>query len=468
MTKDRLKLPQAFRTPHELAQMPPDTPVLLAFSGGADSRALLHLLALLSKEQGFRLVAAHVEHGIRGEDSRRDLEFCRRVAAQYGVELCTLRADVPTLARTSGRGLEEEAREVRYAFFDRLMREHRIPLLATAHHANDQAETLLFRLCRGTGLHGLSGIAPVREFSCGMLTRPLLHLSKRELLDYCTENQLDFVTDETNSDCAYARNRIRSEVIPVMEDLFLGASQRISAVADSLREDEQLLDSMAGSCLERARCAEGLSSEMLREAPIPICRRVLMRWIAEEIGQAPERVHTDAVMRLIFEGKPRARVALPRGRSAVVEFGCLRLIADDRALSTIDRLPLREGNTLLTKTGICASVRKNDAENKKIHNSDTEIDINLHTDSVMMEKEFFWRFRRDGDVILMHGMHKKLRRLLREAGIPPRLRDEIPLLCDHEGIVWVPFVGLRDGFGLGKEGASYRISLEFPEITSKK
>ncbi|MBR3894853.1 MAG: tRNA lysidine(34) synthetase TilS [Clostridia bacterium] len=462
MTKDSLRLPSAFCAPAELAKLPPETPVLLAFSGGADSRALLHMLAMLAKERGFRLTLAHVEHGIRGDASRRDLAFCRMVASQYGLEICTLSADVPALAKERGRGLEETAREVRYAFFDRLMREKGIPLLATAHHADDQAETMLFRLCRGTGLGGLSGIAPVRPFSVGMLTRPLLHLSKQEILNYCAEHQLEFVTDATNLNCAYARNRLRAQVLPVMEELFEGSAQRISATADALREDARLLDEMAAEALARASVGDGLSLDALRAAPTPICRRMLIRWIADETGRTPERVHINAVMNLLFEDGARACAALSGGTSAVAEFGRLRLILGREERPTVDVVPLREGETLLGNTGIRVLVQKNTAERKKVHNSDTEIDINLNIDSAMIERGLFWRFRRDGDRLLMNGMHKRLRRLLRAAGIPPRLRDRIPLLCDGDGIVWVPYVGLRDH--VEREGISYRVSLEMPEI----
>ena len=206
-------------TPQALAGLDKTTPVLLAFSGGADSRALLHFLATRANEDGFPLTLAHVNHGIRGEEALRDRGFCQAVAETYGLELCILDADIPSLAKEHGRGLEEEARVVRYEYFERLMRERRIPLLATAHHADDNLETVLFHLCRGTGLSGLCGIAPTRDLAYGILTRPLLQVSRREILAYCHNNNLEYVTDSTNSDTAYARNRIRGEVIPILSDL---------------------------------------------------------------------------------------------------------------------------------------------------------------------------------------------------------------------------------------------------------
>lgn len=454
------KLPRAFCAPAELAHTSPDTAVLLAFSGGADSRALLHMLASLAEEQRFRLTLAHVEHGIRGEDSRRDLEFCRQIAEQYGLEIFTLSADVPALARASGRSLEDEAREVRYEFFDRLMRERHIPLLATAHHADDQAETMLFRLCRGTGLGGLAGIAPVRTFSCGYLTRPLLGCSKREILDYCTANRLDFVTDNTNFDTAYARNRLRAEVLPVMETLFAGVSQRMTATADALREDAQLLDTMARECLARVRIADGVWVDALRETPAPICRRVLMQWLLGVLGNTPERVHVDAVMHLVFDGAKHARAALPYGKSAVIEQGYLRVLSASADEIWIDGVPFREGKTDLVTSAVTVSVQMLDSAPIEDFKTDGKTEISLPVDPAGMQT-LFWRSRREGDVVLMHGMHKRLRRLFREADIPPRLRNVIPLLCDGEGIVWVPFVGLRDG--VKTESPTCRVSLDLRE-----
>ena len=168
------------RMPWELADVSPQTPVLLALSGGADSRFLLHVLSKGAERDGFPILLAHVHHGIRGETADRDCEFCLSLAARYGLPIEVLRADVPTLAREHGRGLEEEARAVRYEFFGRLMRERGIHLLATAHQADDLLETMLFRMARGTGGGGLCAIPRVRKFGEGWLTRPLLELTAAE------------------------------------------------------------------------------------------------------------------------------------------------------------------------------------------------------------------------------------------------------------------------------------------------
>ena len=207
----------------------PDTlPCLVAFSGGADSRLLLELTlrALLERdgEEGRRqVVAAHLHHGIRGEEADRDLIFCQRVCAELGVELVFDRVDVPAMAATSGESLETAARRARYDFFGRVMAEQGISVLMTAHHADDNLETVLERILRGSGTRGMGGIPAVRELidpktaAVSVLYRPLLEWTRRDILAACAELGLEYVTDSTNREDGCLRNRIRHTVIPALE-----------------------------------------------------------------------------------------------------------------------------------------------------------------------------------------------------------------------------------------------------------
>ena len=236
---ERLVQKGKLTNPCKLANTEPDTKVLLAFSGGADSMVLLDMMQ--KEYPNTPILLAHVNHGIRGMEALRDRDFCESVAKERGLEIAFLDVDVPTLAKERGQSLEEAAREVRYAFFTDLMREREIPLLLTAHHADDHLETVLFRLSRGTGLSGLCGIAPIRSFGEGYLVRPLLGFTKKEILQYCKEQGLDFVTDSTNADTTYARNRIRADVLPVMEDLYADVSHRAVRMSVEFAEDDDLL-----------------------------------------------------------------------------------------------------------------------------------------------------------------------------------------------------------------------------------
>ncbi|MBQ8310881.1 MAG: tRNA lysidine(34) synthetase TilS [Clostridia bacterium] len=434
------------RTPQSLAGMPADTPVLLAFSGGADSAALLHRLSEWAQIYGFSLTLAHVNHGIRGEEALRDRTFCEACAEQYGLEICVLDADVPRLAGESGKGIEETAREVRYAYFERLMRERQIPLLATAHHADDNLETVLFRLARGTGVKGLSGIASARRFAGGTLTRPFLQVTKQEILAYCEANGVPFVTDGTNADPTYARNRIRMEVLPILEELFPGASRRVSRTAEELSEISEYLDAMGEALLQSARHDAGLGIEALVDAPAPLRKRALYLFAERACGSMIEAVHMDALLALCADPNAHAEVALPHDMIAFCERGMLcvgKRMRDAHSLAQF-HIPLSHGVCDAGVTGIRVFAEK--CENGiKVHNLSTAPYIILKEDFDIINKTLFWRLREDGDEILMGGMHRMLRRLQARAQIPVRLRDKLPLLCDAEGIVWAPFVGVRDG-----------------------
>ncbi len=445
-------------TPQAIAGMPDDTPVLLALSGGADSRALLQLLSEQSAEKGFPFAAAHLHHGIRGEEADRDLAFCRTLADQYGIVLYERQVDIPVLAHAQGRSLEDVAREERYAFLQDVMRKQQIPLLVTAHHADDQAETILFRMCRGTGTAGLCGIAQVRDLDKGYkLVRPLLDITRREILEYCEQRSLDYVTDSTNADTAYARNRIRAEVMPVLESLFDAPQKRIASLAHELREDSLYLLKAAEDFLQKYEIDGRLPIDALRTLQTPILRRVLVTWTAHRFGFSCERVHTEAIMDLVSGKTPHAEVAIPKNFKAYFERGYLCVAPQDKDCRVEYRIPFATGEWCIPGTDLSILVQKVD-DVTKINNLDTQKHIILYINSVIMKDRLHWRPMQDGDVIYSHGIHKKLRRLYREAEVDARTRWRIPLLCDDHGILWAPFVGLRDG--LLDDGVCYEIQVK--------
>ncbi|MBQ9719006.1 MAG: tRNA lysidine(34) synthetase TilS, partial [Clostridia bacterium] len=189
--------------------------VIAAYSGGADSSCLLHHLVRWCAGNGVTLAAAHVNHGIRGEDADRDERFCRETCGKLQVPLYVLREDVPALAAQSGRGLEETARSVRYSFFDRVSKELTgspdAAVVATAHNADDHLETVVFNLLRGSGTRGLSGIDPLRD---GRFVRPLICDTGAEIRRWCENHRVPYVTDATNADTDYTRNFIRHNIVP--------------------------------------------------------------------------------------------------------------------------------------------------------------------------------------------------------------------------------------------------------------
>lgn len=446
-----------YRSPHRLADLPKDTSVLLALSGGADSRALLHVLANEAKKNGFSLLLAHVNHGIRGEEALRDETFCKALAEQYGLEICILRADVPTLAKDSGKGLEEAAREVRYAYFEGLMKERQISILVTAHHADDALETVLFHLARGSGRKGLCGIAPVRPFGDGVLVRPLLQVPRQAILEYCRQNGLEFVTDSTNSDTSYARNRIRSQVIPVLEELFEAPQIRAAALCEQLREEEAFLESQAAKYLSNVRCVRGLSISKLLDVPHALLKRVLLTWLDEYEGLRAERVQLVSLETALKDRKRPCEITLGGGFSAVFEGDLLFVHTGKQENTESLQIPFSIGVTELASLGLRIEV-------EKINKLSIANTINSNEMSVIINSTLYFRTRQDGDVILQGGMHRKLRKLYNAAKIPPSVRERLPLLCDGEGIVWAPFIGARDG--LPTEGEAVKIRVVFTDANA--
>jgi tRNA(Ile)-lysidine synthase len=449
--------------PYKLANLAANSPVLLAFSGGADSVALLDMMQ--TEYPNAPILLAHVNHGIRGEEALRDRAFCEQIAKSRGLEIAILDADIPTLAKEKGQSIEEAARAVRYTFFADLMSEKQIPILLTAHHADDHLETVLFRLARGTGISGLCGIAPIRPFAKGYLARPLLGFTKKEILQYCRKQELDFVTDSTNVDTTYARNRVRAEVVPVLEDLYADASHRAVRMSADLSEDESLLFGIATAFAEQNMTNGTLGIKALRKAHPAIRRRALQIWFENERKISLEAVHLQALLDLVESGDTTARVALPTGVSAYCTAkGKLALTKTKPQPIGEYTLPLMMGENQIPNTNISICITP-------IENPDS-VDKRSGTVLVLMgewndlQNTLTWRNRREGDVILLGKMHRQLRRLWAARGVSTELRQALPILCRGEEIVWAPFVGSSDEFvgkvAKGNAPFAYKVEINVP------
>lgn len=289
--------------------LPAGALVLCAVSGGRDSMTLLHLLTRLAGEGGFRVHAAHFNHRLRAA-ADRDEAFVRRWCAQWGVPLSCGGGDAAAFARSAGTSVEDGARQLRYRFLEETADRLGASRIATAHHREDNAETVLLHLLRGSGLQGLGGIPPVR----GRIVRPLLETSRAEIDAYAARYRIPYVEDETNADPAFTRNRLRREALPLLEAIAPGCAGRIAGAASLLREEEAHL----------AREAEALLPEAAGDGsialPVPALlgqdralRRRLVRLMARRLGAELTRSQVDAVLELGSGGY----LDLPGGLCAV-------------------------------------------------------------------------------------------------------------------------------------------------------
>lgn len=436
-------LPKKFTSPSEIAGVSPDAPILVAFSGGADSSALLYMLTAYAKDNGGRIYAAHVNHMIRGEEADRDEEFCKKFAESLGVELFVCRRDVPEYAKMTSQSVETAARQVRYEFFDSIMKEHGIRVLATAHNANDNLETIIFNICRGCGLTGVSGIPESRPCKHGTVVRPILYMSRAEILDFCRQNSLRFVTDSTNTDTDYTRNKIRAEIIPTLKEINSAAVENAARLSQSLREDSACLESLSGWFFEEMNDDGSFEIEKILGSPAAVTNRAIASlYSAVSDGGSLEAVHLSDIRELCKKGVPHSRVNLPNDVDATVENGRLYISKRESAPTPPKDffVTLEDGENFLSEI------------NAKIIIGNSQSDINIYKKSILLYLDsdkicgvLKARNRLPGDKIRINGVNKSLKKLLTDLHVPLSLRYRLPVIVDESGIVAVPFAAIRDG-----------------------
>lgn len=293
--------------------------VVAALSGGADSVSLLHALNTLADTLGITVSACHINHHIRGEESDRDMRFCEELCTRLGIPLTIREADVPSLQQKH-ESLEECARRVRYDFFAEVSEGKK---LATAHNSNDCAETVLLNMMRGTGLKGLCGVPPVR----GNIVRPLIYCTRADVEEYCRANGLSWVTDSTNLDTDYTRNRIRRIILPEMLKVNGSLFATMNRMERSLRSDSDFLEEMAEQKLEEARCPGGYSAKILAELPKPLQSRAIRR-IFSAGGIEPSALRINTATDIIAAGHGKFNPC--RGKFFVVKRGVAFVLTEEQ------------------------------------------------------------------------------------------------------------------------------------------
>ena len=383
----------------------PGDRVICAVSGGADSVALLFAMYLLRERLDITLEAAHFNHRLRGEESDADEAFVKELCGRY---------DIP-LHPGSGRilpgkkGLEAAAREARYAFLRSLPGK-----IATAHTADDNAETVLLHLVRGTGLKGLGGISPMN----GNVIRPMLTVTRREVEAFLSEYALPHREDSTNATDLFLRNRIRRNVMPLLLQENPSLAENLSDMALGLREDEDYLSRMAGETLP------GVAA--LREMHPALRARALERFLKENGVPEPEKRHITLLEQLVFSDKPSARADLPGGITVARRYDTLVVLGEAQPLSE----RVLEGSLELPELGlrvVCAE-------------ADTIVNT-PDTFTVVPEGRIVVRSRLPGDRIRLSGGTKSLKKLFIDRKIPASERLRIPIIADEAGVLGVWGIG---------------------------
>ena len=424
----------------EYDMLPPGGAVLCAVSGGADSMCLLHLLLELSWEGGFRVCAAHYHHGMRGEAADADAAFVSQWCADRGVPCVVERGDVYAEAERRGLGVEETGRRLRYEFLRRAAAELGCGRVATAHNADDNLETLLLHLARGTGLHGLAGIPPRR----GEIVRPLLTTSRAEITAYLEEHNVPHVEDATNADEYYARNRIRRQVVPVLRQLNPRLTESAAETMGYLRADDDFLNAQAAAACQNARWAEDdlvIEARYIAQLPAAIAPRAVRR-LLEMMGDGDTNcsaAHLKAVVSLARGEDPSAVAYLPGGRLAQRVYQELLLTTQADPLPPFPAEPLcLDGETEAAGTPWRASCRRVTCPEA---GEEQQGAFYLARDSI--QGPLLLRPRQTGDEIALprRGGTKSLKKLFIDEKIPRRERERIPVLADDRGVAAVAGFG---------------------------
>ncbi len=423
--------------------------VVVAVSGGPDSMALLHLLFALSNSYGWSIVAAHADHGFRGEESAEEASFVMSTAAAWGIPCFVTRLDMPAYLQQHGGNPQAVSRERRYAFLRDMAIQVGATSIVLAHHADDQAETVLMRLLRGTSLSGLGGIPVRRMYEPGIeLVRPLIRVYKQELLDYCEAVGIPYRTDSSNLDTKYTRNRIRLEVMPFLsryEERLPETLNRLALVAAD--ENDWLEAQTREVCKSNITFGDGeaaWSAQWFGGVHVALQRR-LIKLILSYLKYDPERV--------VFERIEHIRSFALQGTAG----NALLLIEPSLTLRReYDRVIL---HTMVLPTGsYCYEVHEGQAE-LSIAKTRTRLsflwldraeavvgqpaDDEAVFDLANISLPIYIRSRRDGDRMSPFGLNgsKKVKDMFIDAKVAARNRERTPIITDGEGrLLWLPGV----------------------------
>jgi tRNA(Ile)-lysidine synthase len=432
----------------------PGDQLLLAVSGGADSIAMLHALHALAPRFNLSLTVVHVNHGLRGSQSDGDAEFVVALAKRLKLACRVEKVDARKAAKKGGISIEMASRDLRYKTLSRIARDIRGTttarvVIVTAHTADDQAETMLLRLARGTGRQGLSGIRRERYIDNVAVVRPLLDTNRSEVIAYLNSNEQSWREDESNRNVEFLRNRVRHEILPALEKLNPKVRDALVRTAGILREEDTWLDSIAQSLLETCRHktdSRAIDVNVLRKHGVAAARRVLRLWLIEHGLAQGDLVlqRIDEVFALMHASRGTGRVAVTMNRAVEKKYDRLVVISEASKLGCMQ--PFREkiavsGETILGEQGLHIVTLAGDTILKPHGQRVGSLPASASVSRTGIGRKCLYvRTWKPGDVIRPIGLSgsQKLQDLFVNAKVPRDQRTGIPLLeCGGE-IVWIP------------------------------
>lgn len=409
--------------------------VIIGVSGGADSMCLLHFLFSNREKYNIRIIVAHINHCLRGEEAIRDEQFVEEFCSDNNITFKVLRANIKEISEKEGIGTEECGRQVRYGFFEKLA-QHYGGKIATAHTASDNAETVLFNITRGTGLNGMCGIKPVR----GNIIRPLISITRAEVEGYCTKHSVKYITDSTNLQCDYTRNVIRHKVVPVLKTVNCGFEQSVARLSNLLDVDNSYINSVAQTFIKTNYSEKGIKISKMQTLHRAVLSRVIIALTAHHSCYCLEQKHINLTQNIITLGS--GSVNLPHNLTATTAQGYFRVINSKNDTTNITGIPIKNNSeiNLFGKVYKFTVLEYKEYEekckfNKMLLNNSINYDI-MFPNAVLRNRAQGDLFKKQG-----RGVTKSLKKLFNECKIPKETRSSVAIIANGENILWV------EGFG---------------------
>ncbi len=417
-----------YRTDSEKAPL-----YLVALSGGADSVALLHAMHLLAEQEGFSLHALHVHHGIRKEEADRDAAFCRTLCENRQIPFHVSYVDVPSHAKQTGQSEEEAARELRYAALSAAAEKIGADRIVTAHHKDDQAETVLLRTLRGTSLDGLCAMAP----QTGRCLRPFLQISRCKILDFCKEHQLSYVEDSTNSDTAHLRNFLRHRVLPLLKQYNPKVQDALCRLAQSAQEDASYWQQAVGNLQ-----AQNPDCQQLSLCHDALLKRYLCACAYQNGAKNVSSAQLNALTSLVRQGKTGQSVSLFPSLRCRKSYQMLIWEPETAKEAAWQAIPLTFGRTDLPN-GDAVFFLQNRKELEELQNIYKSL-ISVAISSATIQGKLICRPRKAGDTVRQNAMTRSYKKLSQSRHLDASKRATLPLICDENDVLWIPSLALCD------------------------
>lgn len=404
----------------------------VAVSGGSDSMSLLHYLNSIAYDLDFEVVAITVDHSTR-EESSKDAEFVLNWCKSQGIRAYKFKVDAPKVAAENKENLEKTARDLRFGVFDSLLKKDIVDKIAIAHNMKDQAETILLHLFRGTGIAGATGMAYIRN---NQYIRPMLNTSKQTILKYIFENDIPYVNDITNEDTTFSRNYIRKVVMPLIENRWPQATEKIVNFGKDCADDNEHLEKeiVEDAIIYSDKTAKIPNSYFLYSNAL-ISRMIFKAFKQIGVEKDIDRTHTQMVKHLALKGENGKKIKLPGNVYVHKEYDYVTVTNKQKEVVELN-VPFKSGSFTVPNFGTVTVKR---TKNTNLASGE------LLIDAKKLPKDCVWRFRQNGDVFeKFGGGSKKLKDYLIDRKIPNRIRSSIPVLASGKNVYVIAGVEIAD------------------------